>query len=86
MKRLIASAGALLLSACGLQPMYAGGGKGAIARGLASVEVTPIEGRAGWLMRNALRDKLASGAVVAQAGVPGAGPTSVAPASRRPSS
>ena len=46
------------ISACGLQPMYAGGGNGAIARGLANVDVAPIEGRAGWLMRNALRDKL----------------------------
>jgi len=53
--------GCAALSACGLQPMYAGGGQGAIARGLASIEVAPIEGRAGWLMRNALRDKLAPG-------------------------
>jgi len=49
------------LSGCGLQPMYAGGGNGAVAQGLAAVEVTPIEGRAGWLVRNALRDKLAQG-------------------------
>jgi LPS-assembly lipoprotein len=49
----------LTLSACGLQPMYAGGGSGAVAQGLAAVEVTPIEGRAGWLVRNALRDRLA---------------------------
>lgn len=38
--------------------MYAGGGKGAVAQGLASVDVSPIEGRSGWLMRNALRDRL----------------------------
>ena len=49
----------LSLSACGLQPMYAGGGSGAVAQGLAAVEVTPIEGRAGWLVRTALRDRLA---------------------------
>ena len=49
----------LSLSACGLQPMYAGGGSGAVAQGLAAVEVPPIEGRAGWLVRNALRDRLA---------------------------
>jgi LPS-assembly lipoprotein len=49
----------LTLSACGLQPMYAGGGSGAVAQGLAAVDVPPIEGRAGWLMRNALRDRLA---------------------------
>jgi LPS-assembly lipoprotein len=52
----------LLLSAslagCGLQPMYAGGGSGAIAQGLSQVEVSAIEGRAGWLVRNALVDRL----------------------------
>jgi len=47
------------LSACGLRPMYAGGGDGAVAQGLAAVEVAPIEGRSGWLVRNALRDRLA---------------------------
>jgi len=47
------------LAGCGLQPMYAGGGSGAVAQGLAAVEVAPIEGRAGWLVRNALRDRLA---------------------------
>jgi LPS-assembly lipoprotein len=53
--------GALLvaLGGCGLQPMYAGGGSGAVAQGLAAVEVAPIEGRSGWLVRNALRDRLA---------------------------
>ena len=49
----------LSLYPCGLQPMYAGGGSGAVAHGLAAVEVPPIEGRAGWLVRNALRDRLA---------------------------
>ncbi len=38
--------------------MYAGGGNGTVAQGLAAVEVAPIEGRAGWLVRNALRDRL----------------------------
>ena len=46
------------LSACGLQPMYAGGSSGAVAQGLAGIEVAPIEGRAGWLVRNALNDRL----------------------------
>jgi LPS-assembly lipoprotein len=59
-------AAALPLSACGLQPMYAGGGSGAVAQGLSAVEVAPIEGRAGWLVRNALTDRLAqSGAASA---------------------
>lgn len=39
--------------------MYAGGGSGAVAQGLGAVEVAPIEGRAGWLVRNALNDRLA---------------------------
>lgn len=39
--------------------MYAGGGDGAVARGLAAVEVAPIAGRSGWLVRNALIDRLA---------------------------
>jgi LPS-assembly lipoprotein len=52
-----------MLGGCGLQPMYAGGGNGTVARGLAGIDVPPIEGRNGWLMRNALRDQLsASGA------------------------
>lgn len=46
------------LAACGLQPMYAGGGDGAVARGLAAVDVPAIPGRAGWLVRNALVDRL----------------------------
>ena len=61
MKGLAALAAALLLSACALQPMYAGGASSPVARGLASVEVAPIEGRAGWLVRNALVDRLSLG-------------------------
>ncbi|MBD3729051.1 MAG: hypothetical protein IE933_05030 [Sphingomonadales bacterium] len=38
--------------------MYAGGGSGEVARGLAQVDVSPIPGKAGWLMRNALADRL----------------------------
>ena len=49
---------ALSLSACGLSPMYAGGSQGAVAQGLAAIDVPPIEGRAGWLVRNALVDRL----------------------------
>jgi len=46
------------LGGCGLEPMYAGGGSGAVAQGLAAIEVPPIEGRAGWLVRNALQERL----------------------------
>lgn len=49
---------ALPLGACGLHPMYAGGAGGAVAQGLTSVDVSPIEGRSGWLMHSALVDKL----------------------------
>jgi LPS-assembly lipoprotein len=51
---------ALPLAGCGLQPMYAGGSNGAVARGLAGIQVAAIDGRAGWLVRNALTDKLSS--------------------------
>ncbi|WP_292933951.1 LPS assembly lipoprotein LptE [Novosphingobium sp. PASSN1] len=42
--------------------MYAGGGQGAVARSLAGVDVSAIEGKAGWLVRAALVDKLGAGA------------------------
>jgi LPS-assembly lipoprotein len=42
--------------------MYAGGGQGAAARVLAGVNVTAIEGKAGWLVRAALVDRLGAGA------------------------
>lgn len=61
MMRLVALAFAVLLSACGLKPMYAGGATGAVAQGLAGIEVSTIEGKAGWLMRNALVDRLGTG-------------------------
>lgn len=48
----------LLLAGCGLKPMYAGGASGSVAQGLASIDVAAIEGRAGWLVRNALVDRL----------------------------
>lgn len=60
MRALAALLALAALSACGLQPMYAGGGSGAVARGLAAVDVPPIEGQAGWLVRNALIDRLGS--------------------------
>ncbi len=60
MKALMPLALLAALTGCGLQPMYSGGGSGAVAQGLAAVEVAPIEGRAGWLVRNALIDRLGS--------------------------
>ena len=48
----------LLLAGCGLKPLYSGGGSGPVAQTLRSVTVAPIEGRAGWLVRTALEDRL----------------------------
>lgn len=48
----------LMLSACGLQPLYSGGSKGAVAGTLGTIQVAPIEGKSGWLMRNALNERL----------------------------
>lgn len=41
--------------------MYAGGGGGALAQALSDVAVAPIEGQSGWLVRNALVDRLGAG-------------------------
>jgi LPS-assembly lipoprotein len=38
--------------------MYAGGSSGVVASGLSSILVAPIPDRAGWLVRNALVDRL----------------------------
>ncbi|MHA6718534.1 LPS assembly lipoprotein LptE [Sphingomonas sp. RS6] len=51
---------ALALSGCGLHPLYSGGGSGAVASTLAGVEVAPIAGQSGWLVSNALKDRLGS--------------------------
>ncbi|MBH1993231.1 MAG: hypothetical protein I8H86_10110 [Sphingomonadaceae bacterium] len=48
------------LSGCGLRPVYGGGSHGAVAQALGNVEVAPIEGKNGWLMHNALNDRLAA--------------------------
>ena len=60
MKRLALLTLALPLAGCGLHPLYAGGSSGPVARSLAGVEVPAIEGKAGWLIGNALRDRFAS--------------------------
>lgn len=49
---------ALLLGGCGLHPLYQGGGGGPVATTLAAVEVGPIAGKSGWLVRTALIDRL----------------------------
>ena len=55
---LLAPVALLALSGCGLHPLYAGGGSGAVATTLDRIEVAPIQGKSGWLVTNALRDRL----------------------------
>lgn len=51
----IAAAG---LSGCGLHPLYGNGSHSAASGTLSSVSVGPIPGRAGWLVRNAIIDRI----------------------------
>ena len=55
---LVLVAAGLALAGCGLQPLYGGGASGPVAQTLRTVTVAPIEGRAGWLVRTALEDRL----------------------------
>lgn len=58
MMRIAALVLMLLVSACGLRPLYGGGEGGKVGQALRTVDVAPIDGKAGWLMRNALNDRL----------------------------
>jgi LPS-assembly lipoprotein len=58
MRTILALLTCLALSACGLSPMYAGGGSSAVAQGIAAVDVPAIQGRGGWLVKNALDARL----------------------------
>lgn len=58
MRILIALLLGLALGACGLSPMYAGGASSGAAQGLAAVDIPPIPGRDGWLVRNALTERM----------------------------
>ena len=49
----------LLLTSCGLQPVYYGGARSSVAQTLAAVEIAPIPDQAGFLVRSALQDRLA---------------------------
>lgn len=62
---LLLAAGLPALSACGLQPIYAGGSSGVVAQGLAAIEVPTIEGQEGWLVRNALTERLGQAGISA---------------------
>ncbi len=56
--RILAALACLALTACGLQPMYAGGSGAAAAQGIAAVDIPAIQGRGGWLVKNALEARL----------------------------
>lgn len=56
----IATAG---LSACGFRPLYADGANGVAGAQLSMVAVGPIDDRSGWLLRNALIDRLGGDAM-----------------------
>ena len=58
MRRALLIGACLLLPACGLHPLYGGGAGSTVASTLRSVEVAPIEGQTGWLVRNKLIDRL----------------------------
>jgi LPS-assembly lipoprotein len=60
MKQFWILAAAVALSGCGLHPLYSGGSQGAVAQALSGISVSPIEGKGGWLMRNALNDRLSA--------------------------
>lgn len=46
------------LSGCGLHPLYAGGESSPVVQTLRAVQVSPIPGQPGWLMRNKLIARL----------------------------
>jgi LPS-assembly lipoprotein len=58
MKRVMSLGLMVLLSACGLQPLYTGGAKGVSSAYLKQIDVPAIEGKAGWLVRDALYQRL----------------------------
>lgn len=67
MRRLLALALAIApafavapLAGCGLHPLYGGGARGPVGQALGQVEVAEIGGQSGWLLRNALIDRLGS--------------------------
>jgi len=55
-----------LLAGCGLRPLYGGGSTGPVATTLGAIEVGPIGGQEGWLVRNALNDRLHHQSVTAR--------------------
>ena len=57
-RRTLIAALALVLSACGLHPLYGGGTASPVAGLLRTVQVASISGQQGWLVRTKLLDRL----------------------------
>ncbi|NUQ17702.1 MAG: hypothetical protein HOP95_04505 [Sphingomonas sp.] len=58
MRRIVLLPLLLLLAACGLHPLYGGGTGSPVSGLLSSVEVGPVAGQQGWLVRTKLLDRL----------------------------
>ena len=58
MRAALLALAALALPGCGLRPLYAGGEAGPVVQTLRGVQVAPIPGQNGWLLRTALQDRL----------------------------
>jgi LPS-assembly lipoprotein len=58
MRRAVFAFALLTLSGCGLHPLYGGGTASPEAAMLRTVQVAPIPGQSGWLVRNKLIDRL----------------------------
>ena len=52
---------ALVLGGCTLRPLYGGGADGPVVQALHGIQVAPIPGQGGWLVRTALQDRLGAG-------------------------
>jgi LPS-assembly lipoprotein len=61
MRRLASLGLLLLLGGCGLHPLYQGGNQGVVAQTLDGIELGPIAGQSGWLMRDALAQRIGKG-------------------------
>ena len=58
MRRSALALAIFLLSACGLHPLYGGGAGSPVSGLLRSVDVGPVAGQEGWLLRTKLVDRL----------------------------
>jgi LPS-assembly lipoprotein len=60
MRRALIAIASLALAGCGLHSLYGQGAAGPVAGLLGAVEVAPIGGQSGWLVRTGLVDRLAA--------------------------